>query len=108
MRATRETKAAVEDLQDRSRDLPADVDELVAPLGRPTLAAGVGVTQAEFVDDLETETSSRPGAAGVDGEPDVQPPRRGHTRVARGVDVPSAAALAKPSTPARDSTAAHT
>ena len=94
-----------------SRDPPADIDELVAPLRRATFAAGVRVTQvasAEVVDDLETETSSRPGAAGADVEPDAQPPRRGHTRVARGVDVPSAAALAKPSTPAPNSTVAHT
>ena len=54
-----------------SRGPAADVDEFVAPLGRPTLAAAGGAASAEPV--VGTEGT---GAAvtGPDVEPDILPP----------------------------------
>ena len=90
---------------------PADVDELVATLGRPgRAAAGVAVELAAAApaDVVETEASSRPGtaAAGPDVEPDAQPAKRGRRRVGRQVDVLTTVARANPSTPPPAGTAA--
>ena len=59
-----------------SRGRAADVDELVAPLGRPTLAAGGGAASAEPVVGTEAFRRSGTGAAvtGSDVEPDILPP----------------------------------
>ena len=58
-----------------SRGPAADVDELVAPLGRPTLAAA-GAASAEPVVGTEAFRRSGTGAAvtGPDVEPDILPP----------------------------------
>ncbi len=96
----------------RSGGLPADVDELVAPLGCSDRAAGVEaveVAAAAPAAGVETEASSRPetvAAAGPDVEPDAQPARRGHRRVGRRIDVRADVARANPSTPPPDGTAA--
>ena len=84
-----------------SGGLPADVDELAAPFGRPTRAAGdVAVEVAAAAAGVETEASSRPGtAAGADVEPDAQPARRVHRPVTRRVDIPADVARANPSSP---------
>ena len=83
---------------------PADVDELAATLGRPSLDAGVEaveVAAATPAAGVETEALSRPGtaAAGPGGEPDAQPARRGRRRVTRRVYVLADAARANPFTP---------
>ena len=84
-----------------SGDLPADVDELVAPLGRPSRAAGdmaVKIASAAPVAGLETE--NRPGTtAGPAIEPVAQPTRRGHRCVGRRVDIFGDIAHANPCTP---------
>ena len=71
----------------------ADVDELVAPLGRPTLAAGAA--SAEPVADLGTEASRRSGTGaavtGPDVEPDVLPTAAAGAHVGRRVEVLAAA-----------------
>ena len=94
----------------RSGGLPADAVELVAPLGRPSRAAGVmtvEVAEAAPARGVETEASTRPGiAAGPDVEPDARPARRGHRRVGRRVDVPADVALANLCTPPPAGTAA--
>ena len=58
-----------------SRGPAADVDELVAPLGRQTLAAAGGATSAEPVVGTEAFRRSGTGAAvtGPDVEPDIPP-----------------------------------
>ena len=50
---------------------------------------------------VKAEASSRPRTvgAGPDVEPDAQPAKRGHRRIARRVDVPAAADRTNPSTP---------
>ena len=82
---------------------PADVDELAAPLGRPSRAAGgvtVEVAAAALAAVVETEASTRPGtAAGPDIEPDAQPAKRGRRRVGRQVDVRTDVARTNPFTP---------
>ena len=88
----------------RSGGLPADVDELAAPIVRAARAAGVEAVEVAAVapaTSVETEASSRPEtvAAGSAVEPDAQPARRGHRRVGRQVDAPAAVARANPSTP---------
>ena len=59
-----------------ARGPAADVDELVAPLGRPTLAAAGGAASAEPVVGTEAFRRSGTGAAvtGPDVEPDILPP----------------------------------
>ena len=84
--------------------LPADVDELAAPIVRASRAAGVEaveVAAAAPATSVEMEASSRTGtvAAGPAVEPDAQPARRGHRRVGRQVDAPADVARANPSTP---------
>ena len=104
------TAAAAETAPGGSGCLPADVDELAAPIVRPGRVAGVEaeVTPAAPAAGVETEASSRPGtvAAGLAIEPAAQPVRRGHRRVVQWVDVPVAVARANPSTPTPDGTAA--
>ena len=81
---------------------PADVDELAATLGRPSLGVEVvEVAAATPAAGVEPEALSRPGtaAAGPVVEPDAQPARRGRRRVTRRVDVLAAAARANPFTP---------
>ena len=86
-----------------SGGLPADIDKLAAPFGRPTRAAGdvaVEVAAAAPAAGVDTEASSRPGtAAGPDVEPDAQPARRVHRPVTRRVDIPADVARANPSSP---------
>ena len=85
-----------------SGGLPADVDELVAPLGRPSRAAGdvaVELAAAAPAAGVEREGSSPGTAAGPAIEPAAQPVRRGYRRVARRVDVPADVARANPFTP---------
>ena len=74
------TRAAAAAAPAGSGCLPADVDELVAPLGHPSLDAGGDVAtaaSAEPVAGLGTEASiwSGTGAAGTgsDVEPDIVP-----------------------------------
>jgi len=81
--------------------LPADVDALAADVGRPSCAAGVvaaEVATAAPTAGVETEASSRPGAAGPAAEPGAQPGRRGHRRVGRRVGVLGDVAHANPCT----------
>ena len=77
-----------------SGGLPAAVDEIVAPLGHPSRAAGdvaVEVAAAAPAASVEAEASSQPATdAGPDVEPDAQPRR---------VDIPADVARANPSTP---------
>ena len=104
------TAASAAAASGRSGGLPADVDELAAPIVRAARAAGVEaveVAAAAPATSVETEASSRPGtAAGPDVELDAQPARRGHRRVRQRVDVPAAVARANPSTPPPAGTAA--
>ena len=86
--------------------LPADVDELIATLGRPDRAGGgvaVEVAAAAPAAGGEMDASSRPGTAAagpdVEVEPAAQPATRGHRRVGRRVDVLADVARANPSTP---------
>ena len=95
----------------RSGGLPADVEELVALLGRPSCAAGdvaVEVVVAAPAGGVDTEASNRPGTAatGRGVEPDAQPARRAHRRVGRRVNVPADVTRVNPSTPPPDGTAA--
>ena len=93
-----------------SGGLPGDVD--AATLGRPGRAAGAEAV--EVVEVVATapaagvEVSGRPGtaAAGPGLEPAAQPPRRGHRRASRWVDVPADTARANPFTPPPDGPAA--
>ena len=79
---------------------PADVDELAAPLGRPSRAAGVVTAELAAPGPpagVEAEVSSRPGTCaavtGPDVEPDVVP------TAGAGVQVLAAAARSRAFTP---------
>ena len=68
------------------------LDELAAPLGRPSSNVGVGAGEVAAASPAagETEASSRPGTAAAesDVEPDAQPARRGDRCIVQGVDCP--------------------
>ena len=98
------TPAAAAPAPGGSGGLPAAVVALVAPLGRPSRAAGVMALEVAAASPAaagESEASSGRGAAaaGRGVEPDAQPARRGHRRIGRQVDAPADVARANPSTP---------
>ena len=79
-----------------SGGLPANVDELAAPLGRPSRAAGgAAVEVAAPAAGVETEAFNQAGAATRTG---VEPVRRGPRCVSRRADVADIA-RANPFTP---------
>ena len=91
--------------------LPADVDELVAPIGRPSRAAGVTAVEAAAASPAaggESEASSGRGTAvaGRSLEPGVHPAKRAHRRVGRRFDVPADVARSNPLPPPPAGTAA--
>ena len=90
------TPASVVAASGRSGGLPADIDELAAPIVGSGRAAGVEAV----------ELASAAPAAGPDIELDARPARRGHRRVVQRRGVPADVARVNPCTPPPAGTAA--